>query len=203
MTSLGAGLATTPYALYHFDRLVHYGIAANMVAVPLTAVWIMPLGLAAMLLMPFGLEAVALVPMGWGVEAVLETATIVAAWPGAIALVPAMPDWALGAVTLGGLWLALWRRPWRLGGLADIAAGAGLARLRRAARRAGELGRASAGRARGGWRLPRLLGTPRRLHPREVSAARRQRRLGDIPHQRVGGRAARLRRRGVPLPRRR
>jgi len=123
MTSLVAGLATTPYALYHFDRLVHYGIAANMVAVPLTAVWIMPLGLAALLLMPFGLEAVALVPMGWGVEAVLQTAAIVAAWPGAVALVPAMPDWALGAVTLGGLWLALWRRPWRLAGLAPVVAG--------------------------------------------------------------------------------
>ncbi|MBM3559935.1 MAG: hypothetical protein FJX53_08700 [Alphaproteobacteria bacterium] len=82
LTSLVAGLATTPYALFHFDRLVHYGIAANMVAVPLTAVWIMPLGLAAMLLMPFGLEALALVPMGWGVDLVLRTAAVVAAWPG-------------------------------------------------------------------------------------------------------------------------
>jgi hypothetical protein len=42
-----------------------------MVAVPLTALWIMPWAIAAFALMPFGAEALALVPMGWGIEAML------------------------------------------------------------------------------------------------------------------------------------
>ncbi|MCH8184454.1 MAG: ComEC/Rec2 family competence protein, partial [Proteobacteria bacterium] len=64
LTSLVAGLATTPFAVFHFNRFVIYGLAANMFAVPLTALWIMPWAMAAYVLMPFGLEGLALAPMG-------------------------------------------------------------------------------------------------------------------------------------------
>ncbi len=40
---------------------------ANMIAVPLSGVLVMPAGLIGVLLMPFGWEAVGLVPMGWGI----------------------------------------------------------------------------------------------------------------------------------------
>lgn len=122
-TSLVATLATAPYAVYHFNRLAGYGIAANMLAVPLTGVWIMPWAVAACLLMPFGLEGLALTPMGWGIEALLAIAGWVAAWPGAVTLVPAMPPVGLALVTLGGLWLSLWERRWRFFGLPLVAAG--------------------------------------------------------------------------------
>jgi competence protein ComEC len=83
----------------------------------------MPWGLIAFLLMPFGLDGLALMPMGWGVEGVLWTAHQVASWPGAVTLLPAMPTYGLILVTLGGLWLALWRRRWRLLGVPVIALG--------------------------------------------------------------------------------
>ncbi len=122
-TSLIAGLATAPFALYHFNRIAWFGLAANMVAVPLTALWIMPWALVAFCLMPFGAEGFALRPMGWGIEAMLGVAHAVAGWPGAISAVPAMPTAGLVAVALGGVWLCLWRRPWRLAGGAAILAG--------------------------------------------------------------------------------
>lgn len=122
-TSLIAGAATTPYAVYHFGRMANYGVLANMAAVPLTGLWIMPWAVAAFLLMPFGLEALALVPMGWGVDAVIRVAELVAGWPGAAALIPAMPLWGLALVTLGGLWLCFWERRWRLLGAAPVVAG--------------------------------------------------------------------------------
>ena len=53
-----------------------------MVAVPLTALWIMPWAIVAFALMPFGAEALALAPMGWGIEAMLAVAGWVAAGPG-------------------------------------------------------------------------------------------------------------------------
>jgi competence protein ComEC len=99
-------------------------LAANVVAVPLTALWIMPWALAAFALMPFGAEGLALTPMGWGIDVMLAVARRVAAWPGAVSLVPVMPIWALVSIALGGLWLCLWRRPWRLLGFAPILAGA-------------------------------------------------------------------------------
>ena len=66
VTSLLAGTASAPYGAYHFGHVQLYFIFANAVAVPLTAFWVMPLGIVALLLMPFGLDHLAFVPMGWG-----------------------------------------------------------------------------------------------------------------------------------------
>ncbi len=123
LTTVVAGLATAPFALYHFNRFALYGVAANLIAVPLTGLWIMPWAICAFALMPFGLEAVALAPMGWGIDAVIAVATTVAAWPGAVALAPAMPNAGLLAAALGGIWFCLWRGRWRFLGLAGVAAG--------------------------------------------------------------------------------
>ncbi len=128
-SSVVAGLATAPFGIYHFNRIAWYGLAANVVAVPLTALWIMPWALAAFVLMPFGAEGLALTPMGWGIEVMLAVARRVAAWPGAVSLVPVMPLAALVSIALGGLWLCLWRRAWRLLGLLPILAGAMAAAL--------------------------------------------------------------------------
>jgi competence protein ComEC len=84
----------------------------------------MPWAVVAFLLMPFGAERLALAPMGWGIEAMLFVARSVADWPGAVSLVRAMPTVGLVLITLGGLWLCLWRRAWRLAGLAPMLAGA-------------------------------------------------------------------------------
>ncbi len=123
LTTVIAGAATAPFALYHFNRFADYGLAANVVAVPVTALWVMPWAVTAFLLMPFGLEALALAPMGWGVKLVIAVAETVSSWPGAVTLVPSMPTYGLAAIALGGLWLCLWRRRWRLLGVAGIAAG--------------------------------------------------------------------------------
>jgi competence protein ComEC len=116
-TSLIATLATGPYSIYHFNRIAHYGVFANMVAVPLTGVWIMPWAVMAVFLMPFGLERFALIPMGWGIDGIGAIAEYVAGLPNAVSVVPAMPIAGLAIITIGGLWLCLWQRRWRLAGL--------------------------------------------------------------------------------------
>ena len=124
LTSVIAIAATTPFAVYHFNRIAWFGLAGNLIAVPLTALWIMPWAIGAFLLLPFGLEALALKPMGWGIDGLLAVAAQVAGWPGAISVIPAMPAAGLVLLTLGGLWLCLWRRAWRLAALPVILAGA-------------------------------------------------------------------------------
>lgn len=123
LTTLIAGAATSLIALYHFGRIAHFSLAANIVAVPLTALWIMPWAVVSVALMPFGLEGLALVPMEWGIALVIQVAQGVAGWPGAVSLVPAMPVWGLACIALGGLWLCLWQRKWRYFGIAGIVAG--------------------------------------------------------------------------------
>ena len=126
LTTTIATLATAPYSVFHFNRIAIYGLAANLIAIPLTSVWVMPWAIVAFALMPFGLEHWALVPMGWGTEAVIRTAEIVAGWPGAVVLLYAMPPVALAAISFGLLWLCLWRTKWRRAGLAFIAVGIAL-----------------------------------------------------------------------------
>jgi competence protein ComEC len=120
-TTLVASIATAGFSAYHFNRLSLVGIFANLIAVPLTGIWAIPCGLAALLLLPFGLEAVALVPMGWGVDAIIAIAREAAAWPAAATITPALPGVSLWLLTLGGLWLCLWRTSWRFWGLALVA----------------------------------------------------------------------------------
>ena len=123
LTTLIASSATSPFAVYHFNRFAAFGLAANMVAVPVTALWIMPWLVVAFLLMPLGLEPVALLPASWGIGLVADVAETVAGWPGSVSVVPAMPGWGLALVALGGLWLALWSRRWRLWGVPAVAMG--------------------------------------------------------------------------------
>ena len=85
LTTLVAGVATAPFALYHFNQVTLLGVVANLFAVPLTALWVMPWAIVAFFLMPFGLAEFALVPMGWGIDAVIFVAKTVQLLPGAVA----------------------------------------------------------------------------------------------------------------------
>lgn len=107
LTSLIASLMTAPYAAYHFDRLTLYGIAANMLAVPLTGFWVMPLAVLALIAMPFGLEDWPLQAMGWGCDLIIAIAHWVADWPGAVVLIPALPMIGLLLLSFGLIWLCL------------------------------------------------------------------------------------------------
>ncbi len=122
LTSLIANLATAPFVLAHFNRWAVYGLGANMIAVPITAFWVMPWGLLALALMPFGLEIVALVPMGWGIDAILAVADWTATRPGSVLRVSSPPSWLPVLVGFGLIWLSLWRSRLRVWGLVPLVA---------------------------------------------------------------------------------
>ena len=128
-TTVVASLATLPLVWQAFNTVALYGLAANLVAVPLTALWIMPWGLVALALMPVGLEVLALVPMGWGIGGVLTVAETVAGWPGSTVTVAPLPIASFVVVVGGGLALCLGRHWWRLRGVAAIAGGLATAPL--------------------------------------------------------------------------
>ena len=123
LTTIVAGLATAPFAIYHFNRFAIFSLAANLVAVPVMAIWVMPWAMIAYLLMPVGLETLALAPMGWGIELKVSVARGVASLPGSVVLVPSITVWGLSLIALGGLWLCLWRRNWRYLGVPLIVVG--------------------------------------------------------------------------------
>ena len=57
IASMLAGLATTPYAAFHFHRVTPYGVIANLLAMPIVSTWVMPMGILGILAMPLGLDA--------------------------------------------------------------------------------------------------------------------------------------------------
>ena len=131
LTTVVASAATTPFAIYHFSRFPTYGIVTNLIAVPLTAVWIMPLGMLGLLLMPLGLGDPCFVLMGWGITVIIKAAALVAGLPGAALAVARPPLAALILTALGGLWLCLWRTRWRRLGLIGVGLGLGVLLLDR------------------------------------------------------------------------
>ncbi len=131
LTTLVAGTASSPYAAYHFNRFTSYSLVTNLAVIPLTGLFVMPPALLGTLLMPLGLEAPALWVMGQGIAATNAIAREIASWPGATFASPPVSTTAIVLVTLGGLWLCLWRRSWRVLGLAPIALGLLLPHLER------------------------------------------------------------------------
>src|SRR4051794_16129343 len=81
-TTVIATSGTEPFAIHHFHHFVVFGIVANVIAVPISAMWTLPWGLVSSLLMPFGLEPLGLIPMGWGIEATVWTGQWVSGLPG-------------------------------------------------------------------------------------------------------------------------
>ena len=122
LTSIVATIATSPLAAYHFGKLPTYGIVANVAAVPLTAFWIMPLGLVGVLLLPLGLDQPFFAAMGYGIQVIIALAAWIEGLPGAVIYLPTLSPWILSFSVLGGLWLCLWRTKWRFWGLAPIVA---------------------------------------------------------------------------------
>jgi competence protein ComEC len=123
LTTVIASTATAPFSIYHFSRFPTYGILTNLLAVPLSAVWIMPLGMLGLLLIPLGLAGPCFVLMGKGIEVIIVAAAFMADLPGAALDIPRPPVAALTATVAGGLWLCLWRTNWRRLGLIGIGLG--------------------------------------------------------------------------------
>ncbi|MFO1247994.1 MAG: ComEC/Rec2 family competence protein [Alphaproteobacteria bacterium] len=129
MTSLVGSIATLPYTLFHFERATHYAVLGNLIAMPVMGFWVMPAAALSVAAMPLGLESWPLHLLGQGIGVMVGMGRWVSGLPGAVSLAPAMPLSALILMSLGGLWLLLWRTRWRWWGLAPVAAGVALAWL--------------------------------------------------------------------------
>ena len=121
LASLVAGLATMPYAAFHFHRVTPYGVVANLAAMPVVSAMVMPAGLLGLVAMPFGFDGVFWQAMGWGIDWMIVVAQWVAALPGAIGRMAAFGTGPLVAASLGIILLGLLRTPLRWSGAAVLA----------------------------------------------------------------------------------
>jgi competence protein ComEC len=122
LASLVAGLATTPYAAFHFHRVAPYGVIANLLAMPVVSVLVMPAGILGVLALPFGFDGLFWRLMGEGIDWMIAVSLWVASLPGAVGHMRAFGTGALLLATAGLLLLCLLRTPLRWSGAVLVAA---------------------------------------------------------------------------------
>jgi len=122
LASLVAGLATTPYAAYHFHRIAPYGVLANLLAMPIVSIWVMPAGLLALLAAPFGFDGPLWWLMGEGIDRMIAVALFVAGLPGALGRMAAFGVGPLLLGTGGLVVLCLLKSPLRFAGAVVVIA---------------------------------------------------------------------------------
>ncbi len=120
LTSLVAGLATAPFGAMHFNTLSHYGLLANLLAVPVMGMVVMPAAVLAVVLLPIGMEGVALWIMVQGLEWILGVAHFVAALPNPRSYVAQPAGFILPLASGAALVLLLARGPVRMAGFAGV-----------------------------------------------------------------------------------
>lgn len=99
--SILAGTAVVPVVMFYFHELNLYFIFANLIAVPLMALWIMPLGLLTLCAMPFGGDYIFLKLMTIGIHIVIALAEWVSNLPYASVAIPIFPAWGYALYFFG------------------------------------------------------------------------------------------------------
>jgi competence protein ComEC len=123
LSTVVASISVAPIGAYHFHRSQQYALLANLIAVPICNLIVMPAALLTLVLMPLGIEALPLAVMAQGIDVMTGTAQWVAALPGAVVSIPAISELSFALMIAGGLWLTLWQTRWRALGLVAIGAG--------------------------------------------------------------------------------
>ena len=121
LASLVAGLATTPYAAFHFHRVTPYGVLANLAAMPVVSALVMPAGLLGLIAAPFGFDGVFWSLMGIGIDWMIAVTQWVAALPGAVGRIAAFGTGPLIAASIGIILMGLLRTPLRWSGAVVLA----------------------------------------------------------------------------------
>lgn len=107
-SSLIAGLATTPFAIYHFGNYSTYGMISNLIAIPLTTIIIMPLGVLSVLMSSLNLEYLPYVLMSYPIDIILNLSHYINSLPYSALNIGTIPNMAIAMIGAGGVWLCIW-----------------------------------------------------------------------------------------------
>jgi competence protein ComEC len=107
--SFVAGLATTPFAVQHFNRVSTWGLLANLTVAPISSFLLMPALAIGAALAPLGLGDAPLAVAGIGIDLINGVARLAAGAPHAQSVVASAPNWTLAVSFVGLLLVCLWQ----------------------------------------------------------------------------------------------
>ncbi|MCP5037032.1 MAG: ComEC family competence protein [Rhodobacteraceae bacterium] len=123
ISSAVAGAATAPFAAAHFNQVSYFGLMANLLAVPVMGMVVMPGAVLAGLLTPIGLSSLALIMIRPAINWILAVAGHVSSMEGAIGHVVTPGAVVLPLVALGGLLGVLFQGRARCSGVLPLTLG--------------------------------------------------------------------------------
>jgi len=109
VSSALAGLATAPFSAFHFNQIAQYGLIANLFAVPMMGMIVMPCAVIAAIFTPLGLHGLPLTAMGLGIDWILGVASFVTKIDGSVRFVASGGHWVLPLLSFGALFCVLWK----------------------------------------------------------------------------------------------
>lgn len=116
LTSFIAGTATLLFSAYHFQQTAPLGVIGNVLVLPVVSLIIMPFAVLSVLAMPFSLEAPFVAVMGWGIDRMVDGATLVAHWSNGLTGNPLLTSAALVIGLVALAWFAFFNTRWRFAG---------------------------------------------------------------------------------------
>lgn len=119
-SSLVAGSATMPFAIYHFSNISSYGVLANLIAIPLTSFIVMPLIILNIIFVFFGLEFITMPILIYFVSWIKKTSIFVADLPRINVIFKEFNDTSLTFFILGAIILCLLKTKLRMVGILPI-----------------------------------------------------------------------------------
>jgi len=120
VTSFVAGAATGGFAALHFHRFARLGFIANVLAMPVFTMVVMPAGFFAVLLIPFGLDTAPLWVMGTGLDYVVAVATWVSSMKWALLHIKSANAAVISMFSFGFICLCLGPNKIRIAGVVTI-----------------------------------------------------------------------------------
>lgn len=117
LSTVVATLATTPFTMFLFNRLTVQALLGNLLAIPLTGVFVMPSAFLATMSMIFGGWQWCFDLFAFSIKCLCWIAFWVQSFPGAAVLVPTLPNAFIVLFTFGGLWVCLWQGRLKLLGI--------------------------------------------------------------------------------------
>lgn len=114
VTSFIAGTATLLFSAYHFQQTAPLGVVGNVLVLPMVSLVIMPFAVLSVLAMPLGIEAPFVAIMGWGIDRMVDGATVVAQWSEGLSANPLLTSVALMIGLVALAWFAFLHSWWRL-----------------------------------------------------------------------------------------
>ncbi len=115
-----ATIATIPFTLLHFNRFTLHSFWTNLIAIPLTSYWVMPMGFFACMSIPFGGVGLFFDLFGKGIDYLARLSHFASTIPMGQYIVQSPSHGSMAIFTIGLLWLCLWQQSWRYLGIVGV-----------------------------------------------------------------------------------